>query len=258
MKCYIYSFTNLINGKKYIGSTIKMPKKRYNEHIYNCFHENAHQYNYPLYQAIRKYGVENFIFEILLEKDCQENEIRNIEKDYILKFNTISPNGYNQTEDTKHPINTQFAYSKMKETKREKAKRVALIDENYKIIKIWRSIVDCAEELHIGEKHIAACCRGERHTVDNKIFLWLNNDGNLIIPQYTGVIYKGKKGTTQKQKTNKTVVKYDLNTKKELQRYESVALAARENNCDSSAIIKVCRGQRHKCGGYGWKYEENR
>lgn len=256
MKCYIYSFTNILNNKKYIGSTIKTPKQRYNEHIYNCFHENTHQYNYPLYQAIRKYGLENFIFETLLEKDCDEQEIREIEKNYILKLNTISPNGYNQTDETKHPINTIEAYAKMKNTKREKAKRVALVDNNYKIIQIWRSIVDCAENLHIGERHIAACCRGERHTVDNKIFLWLNNDNELIIPKFIGVQYKGKKGTTQHQITNKRVIKYDIITNEMLQIYDSIALAARENNCDASAIIKVCKGKRKKCGGYGWKYEK--
>jgi len=56
----IYCFTNLINNKKYVGSTISKPNVRYNQHIYNAFHKNTHQYNYPLYQAIRKYGIINF------------------------------------------------------------------------------------------------------------------------------------------------------------------------------------------------------
>lgn len=99
----IYSFTNLINGKKYIGSTIVSPEKRYSQHIYNAFHDNVHQYNYPLYQAIRKYGLENFKFEILEKKETTEDEIRQIEKEYIIKYNTITPYGYNQTIDTHHP-----------------------------------------------------------------------------------------------------------------------------------------------------------
>ena len=40
----------------------------------------------------------------------------------------------------------------MSETKREKAKCVAQIGENNRILKTWRSIVDCAEELKIDEK----------------------------------------------------------------------------------------------------------
>ena len=141
----IYCFTNKINGKQYVGSTIVQPNVRYNQHIYNATHEDTHQYNYPLYQAIRKYGIDNFNFEILFQKECEEQEIRQIEKEYILKLNTVSPYGYNQTDNTEHPINAIESYQKMSETKRNNAKRVAQIDENNDIIKIYRSIIDCAE-----------------------------------------------------------------------------------------------------------------
>lgn len=52
----------------------------------------------------------------------------------------------------------------MSNTKRKLAKKVAEIDNNKQILNIWRSVADCSEETLIGEKHIAACCRGERHT----------------------------------------------------------------------------------------------
>lgn len=254
----IYCFTNKINNKQYIGSTIVKPNIRYNQHLYNATHKNVHQYNYPLYQAIRKYGIENFNFEIIFQKECEEQEIRQIEKQYILKLNTLSPNGYNQTDDTKHPINTAESYQKMSETKRENAKRVALVDGDNNILKIFRSIVDCAEELKIGEKNIASCCRGERHTAEGKIFMWIDDVDNLIIPVYERASYKGKKGTTQKQITNRKVAKIDLKTKEILATYDSLALAGRENNCDSSAISKVCNGKRNKCGGFFWQYIDNK
>lgn len=203
----IYCFTNLLNNKKYIGSTIQEPNIRYNQHIYNATHENTHQYNYPLYEAIRKYGLENFSFEILFQKECSEEEIRLIEKEYILSYNTVSPNGYNQTDNTEHPINAIESYQKMSETKREKAKRVALIDNNDNIIKIFRSIVDCAEELNENEKKIAACCRGERKTTGGKRFYWLDENNNLIVPEYKRDLYKGEAGTTQIQSTNRKVAK---------------------------------------------------
>lgn len=256
MQKTIYCFTNLVNNKRYIGSTIIAPNKRYNQHVYCAFHENAHQYNYPLYQAFRKYGLENFKYEILLQTDCTEEEIRKIERQYIIQYNTLSPNGYNQTLDTIHPLSDSTSYKKMSETKREKAKKVAEINEQQQIIKIWRSIVDCAEETQLSEKHIAACCRGERHSTQNRYFCWLDENGELLIPQFVGTQYKGKPGTTQNQKTNRKVKKIDLSTKEVLAIYDSLALAGRENNCDSSCISKVCKGQRSHCGGFYWEYAD--
>lgn len=58
---------------------------------------------------------------------------------------TLCPNGYNQTINTMHPLNDPATYKKIRETKREGGKRVALLDEKNNIIKKWRSIADCAE-----------------------------------------------------------------------------------------------------------------
>lgn len=253
-QCYIYCFENKINNKKYIGSTIVEPNIRYNQHLYNANHENAHQYNYPLYQAFRKYGIENFTFSIIEQKECEEQEIRKIEKGYIIKLNTLTPNGYNQTLDTEHPLNSPEIYVKMKETKRENAKCVAEVNENNEIIKIWRSIIDCAENLKIDERKIAACCRGERKTTNGQRFYWLDKNNQLIIPEYHRDLYKGEIGTTQIQSSSRRVAKIDTLTNETLQTYDTIALAARENNCDNSAISKVCRGLRNKAGGYKWAY----
>lgn len=253
---YIYCFTNLINQKKYIGSTINKPNIRYNQHLYNAFNPNSHKYYYPLYQAIRKYGIENFSYDIIQEIDCSEQELRKIEKCYMHQYNTVSPNGYNQTDDTEHPINAIESYQKMSNTKRENAKQVALVDDNNSILEIYRSIVDCAEALNLDEKKIAACCRGERKTTQNKKFYWLDIDNNLIIPEYNRNSYKGENGTTQKQITNRKVAKINIETNEIIIIYDSIALASRENNCDSSAIAKVCRGKRQTCGGFKWKYIE--
>lgn len=253
---YIYCFNNKINNKKYIGSTIQNPKRRYKQHLYRASHENDSKYMYPLYCAIRKYGIENFDFITLLEIECSEEELRNIEADYILKYNTLSPYGYNQTLDTCHPLNDLITYQKISETKREKAKQVIAFSLEDEILGIYRSIVDCAEALSVDEKKIAACCRGERLTTNNKKFYWLDESNEIIVPLYVRDIYKGEKGTTQIQSSSRKIQKIDLNTKQVLQTYETIALAARENNCDASGISKVCRGKRNKAGGYFWKYME--
>lgn len=222
--------------------------------MYHVTHPNSKKYNYPLYAAIRKYGIENFEYKMIIELDCDEIQLREEEYKYIISFNSLSPNGYNQTLNTLHPLNDPLTYEKMKNTKRENAKNVVEINNNNEIINQWRSIVDCAEETKLDEKKIAACCRGERLTTGGRRFCWLNENDELEIKEYNRNPYKGAKGTTQFQITNKKVAKIDLQTGQILQTYDTIALASRENNCDSSGISKVCRGKRKNCGGYGWKY----
>lgn len=255
---FIYCFTNLINQKKYIGSSCSInPQRRYSQHLYHVNHPDSSKGQYPLYCAIRKYGLENFSYTILeyLPDDMDEYTVREKEKEYLIKYNVLVPNGYNQTLDTQHPRNDPNTYKKISETKRNNAKEVAEIDKNNKVIKIWRCIADCAEQENLSERHIAACCRGERLSTSNRYFCWINENNELLIPTYQRDPYKGKPGTTQIQISNRKVAKLDDNNII-LDIYDTLALAARENNCDSSGISKVCRGKRNKCGGFKWKYVE--
>ena len=91
----IYKITNLINGKSYIGQSVNI-NKRFIAHKSAAFNTNNKKYNFPLYRAIRKYGIDNFRFDVL--EECTESELNNKEKYYILEFQTLVPNGYNQDE----------------------------------------------------------------------------------------------------------------------------------------------------------------
>ena len=90
----IYKITNKITKQSYIGQSTNI-KKRITNHcsVYN--NPNDHCYEYPLYQDMRKYGIENFEFEII--EECQSELLNDREIYWIAKFNTFD-NGYNQTE----------------------------------------------------------------------------------------------------------------------------------------------------------------
>ena len=97
----IYCYTNRINGKKYVGQTIN-PEQRYNAHKSNYQNPNNTEYNSLIHKAFRKYGFDNFTYEILV-KDIDDISVLNeLEIYYIKKFNCQTPNGYNVEDGGKN------------------------------------------------------------------------------------------------------------------------------------------------------------
>ena len=87
---YIYQITNDVNQKIYIGKTENSIEKRFKEHCWDASRERNEKR--PLYNAMRKYGVEHFHIELIEETDNpEEREIYWIEKKQSFK------NGYNAT-----------------------------------------------------------------------------------------------------------------------------------------------------------------
>lgn len=82
----IYKITNTINGKMYIGQSVDITR-RWRQH------KNS-ELDYPLYKAFKKYGIENFIFEIL--EECSITMLNERERYYIQLYDSCRC-GYNQT-----------------------------------------------------------------------------------------------------------------------------------------------------------------
>lgn len=93
MSCGIYKISNQINGHSYIGQSICI-EGRWNDEKNNAFNINSEEYNKTLSQAFRKYGIENFKFEIL--EECEPSELNDKEIYYITLYDTYF-NGYNAT-----------------------------------------------------------------------------------------------------------------------------------------------------------------
>ena len=73
----IYKFTNLVNGKIYIGQSIHL-SIRYNQHKNRYDDENDSEYSHSFHSAIRKYGWNNFQYEVLVNNDDLSLEERYI------------------------------------------------------------------------------------------------------------------------------------------------------------------------------------
>lgn len=86
----VYGIRNKENGSLvYIGQTIRPLSHRWTQHL-----RDSNKLEYPLYRAFRKYGIEKF--EVIeLAKASNREELNQMEIEFINKFNTLTPNGYN-------------------------------------------------------------------------------------------------------------------------------------------------------------------
>lgn len=88
----IYKATNKISGKSYIGQTIQSLSKRKSNHVMDA---ELYRDNMYFHKAIRKYGRNNFEWEILFE--CYTiDELNKKEIHFIEKYKTFT-DGYNLT-----------------------------------------------------------------------------------------------------------------------------------------------------------------
>ena len=88
----IYKHTSKTSGKSYIGLTQKTLEERLNGHINNS--RKGSETNF--HSAIRKYGIEDFISEVLESgiKDIDELKLR---EQYWIEYYDTYKNGYNMT-----------------------------------------------------------------------------------------------------------------------------------------------------------------
>jgi group I intron endonuclease len=111
----VYKITNLINGKCYIGSTTKTLANRKYGHI----RESKYRCKHVIHKALRKYGEDNFKWEIL----CKCLSIKEIQKKeaYFIKYYNTFKNGYNSTPGFD---NTTLGYKFTAQQRKDVSERV--------------------------------------------------------------------------------------------------------------------------------------
>lgn len=161
----IYKIVNTINNKVYIGQSIDI-EKRWGEHRRNAFNKNTHTYDYPLYRAIRKYGLSNFKFEVI--EETNQANLTEEEQYFIDKYHSLDPNyGYNLVPaiDPKRGENCNWAILTNKET-------LLIID----LIKNTNlSFVEIGSMFNVSGSCIEDINKGRRRRQDGLIYPLRNN-----------------------------------------------------------------------------------
>lgn len=155
---YIYSITNLINYKVYIGQTHN-PKHRWSSHKYEM---RRGVLQYTIYKALRKYGVDNFQF-CILEVCLTEAEIDVAEQYWIKMFESQkSETGYNLAVGGN--VNRGWHHSEVSKNKisnSQKGKIVIITDETKKKMSLSKigHFVSKETKDKMSKKHKGDQCR---------------------------------------------------------------------------------------------------
>lgn len=230
----IYLWTNLVNGKKYVGQA---------QSFYNRMGQYKYgKFNKHLQYAIKKYGIDNFDITIL-ERDIPFEFLDEREQywlDYYQSYFDI--NGYNICQ---HAGTTRgFKHSsKTKQLLREKAKR---------------RFEDPAERAKVqgenngmyGKKHTEEWCKQHSDWLKNK---WATNKEyrEYISEKSRGKnnYFYGKRYFGVENGNAKSVRCVELN-----KIYTTVKEAAKRHNISRQNITHVLRGNQKTAGGYHWEY----
>lgn len=88
---YIYIATNTVNTKQYVGQSTKYP----HEHRGRIHEHRLANRKYLFHKAIRKYGFDNFTWEVIHYPGASQDALNAIERWHIAKLGSLVPNGYN-------------------------------------------------------------------------------------------------------------------------------------------------------------------
>lgn len=108
----IYIGTCSINGKQYVGQTVAKDPFRYIRGHFSSARNGSKKF---LHKAIRKYGEENFIFEIIWHT-VDKASLDISENSFIELFETTAPNGYNLRGGGSHGKHSEASKALIKAT----------------------------------------------------------------------------------------------------------------------------------------------
>ena len=256
----IYKITNKANGKIYVGQSIDI-EERWKQHRWKAFNCNEVGYRSAIHAAMRKYGLDNFDYEVL--ELCAAEELDEKERYWISLLDCIIPNGYNI-------LSGGQKYRKSVKTDCEDGKVLVTKEKTCLVCK------KCGKEITKGSAsgmcHSCAQlkCDISKEELQNAL---VQNNGNFTLVgriyglsdnairkrcQHFGLSFHStdyKAPKILKEPYETPVEQLDPKTNEIIQVFCSANEAARSlGKAKGNHITEVCRGKGKTAHGYAWRY----
>jgi len=244
----IYQIINKINGKIYIGQSIDI-ERRWNQHRYG-------KGSIILRNAIKKYGVESFEFEVLetinytTKNEVIETLTKLEQKWFDDKKPYLKENGYNINKSSKPnlPIVRPDGYgeiiSKIKIDNNHCGKGVKQYNKNGEFIKEWKSAAQIERELGYHAENISACCLRKQKSSNG--FIWRFSTDTITNEDIEKIKYRPKPIIKQIRQLTLNGVEVKI-----WGSYKELVL---NSEFDNRPVKKCCLGERINYKGYKWEY----
>jgi group I intron endonuclease len=110
---YIYKFTHIDSNRCYIGQTIQDPNHRRLEHISSSRYTTK---TYHFHNALRKYGINSFTFEVIAEATSL-SELNMLEEKHVEQFDSIK-NGFNIRQAGGNKLHSEESKKRMSDAQK--------------------------------------------------------------------------------------------------------------------------------------------
>ncbi len=255
---YIYKITNTKSNKCYIGETKEAnPETRWKRHLNTISKGRGCP---ALQDAVIKYGIENFKFEVLII--CFDEDRFEYEKQYIKKYNSIVPNGYNILEGGlggggfKGKKHTPETLEKISKT--SKGRLLSQESRNKISIGVKESMksIDISKRMKESEKWKKAV---EKKRIDGQSLEVKEKISKGLKAYYNKSISTEPKKNIEKHRESMTkavgkpVSQYTLDGTF-VASFKSIAEASRSTGVSVGLIVHVLKGRNKTGGGFIWKY----
>ena len=225
-KWIIYKHT-APNGKCYIGQTKQLPECRWQN-------GRGYEHNTHFYNAIKKYGWENFQHEII-EFDILSQDEANEREIFWIDFFDSYANGYNLTKGGNNHEHIGIPVLQIDITTLE-------------IVNAFPTIRHAESVTNIDHTQIARCCSKDKKDIIAGGFHWCFQDE----------WFEGWKPKTRKKANIPKKAVYQIDEKFEIvAKYESGLSAQIITGIPAGRISRVCHHKGYiSAGGYHWCFVE--